>query len=93
MWFKLLLIISNQINIPEELQENIHVVNFPLPNKYEIREEVKQLANAISLSLSKDFCENLVNLFEGFTLEKIRKLFIKILAEEANIKPNYNESK
>nr|YP_008965620.1 conserved hypothetical plastid protein [Porphyridium purpureum]BAO23596.1 conserved hypothetical plastid protein [Porphyridium purpureum] len=84
------LIVSNQINIPEELREIIHVVSFPLPNKYEIREEVTQLSNAVNLTLTKEFIEKLVNLFEGFNLEKIRKLFITILAEEYKIKSNYN---
>nr|YP_009297200.1 hypothetical protein Psor_068 [Porphyridium sordidum]AOM66543.1 hypothetical protein Psor_068 [Porphyridium sordidum] len=89
--FKLKLIISNKIDIPEELQESIHIVSFPLPNKYEIREEITQLSQAINLSISKEVNENLVNLFEGFSLEKIRRLFIKILAEESKIRSNYNQ--
>ena len=78
---KNLIIISSEINIPDSLKELITVIEFPLPNYLEIQEEIKRLVNSLQQNISSDRINELTVACQGLSLERIRRVFSKIIAQ------------
>ena len=82
---KNLIIISSEINIPDSLKELITVIEFPLPNYLEIQEEIKRLVNSLQQDISSDRINELTVACQGLSLERIRRVFSKIIAQYGEI--------
>jgi|TARA_B110000971_G_scaffold188590_1_gene198440 SpoVK/Ycf46/Vps4 family AAA+-type ATPase len=82
---KNMIIISSKTNIPESLQDIITILEFPLPNKFEINAELSRLLKALNHNISEDLLERLVKACQGLTLERIRRVFSKIIVESNSI--------
>ena len=84
---KTIIIIADDITIPESLSELITVVNFDLPQPSEIRKELLRVQESLGYSIPQASLDNLVQSCQGLSLERIRRVLSKIIAtyKEINI--------
>jgi SpoVK/Ycf46/Vps4 family AAA+-type ATPase len=82
---KNLIIIAPEINIPESLKELITVIEFPLPNYLEIQEELKRLIKSLQQDITLDRLDELTLACQGLSLERIRRVLSKIIAQYGEI--------
>ena len=82
---KNLVIIAPEINIPESLREIITVIEFPLPNPLEIREELKRLLNSLQQTITEIQLDELTIACQGLSLERIRRVLSKIITKYGKI--------
>lgn len=77
---KTIIIISSEVNIPNDLRDFINVLSFELPNKAEIQKELIRLFDSLNLDLDSKLLENLTKTCQGLSLERIRRVLSKIIA-------------
>ena len=82
---KNLIIISAEINIPDSLREFITVIEFPLPSYVEITEELNRLMTSLQQDIPKQTLANLANACQGLSLERIRRVLSKVIAQYGEI--------
>ena len=82
---KNLIIISPEVNIPDSLKELITVIEFPLPNYNEIQEELKRLINSLQQNMTTEQLNELTLACQGLSLERIRRVLSKIIAQHGEI--------
>jgi SpoVK/Ycf46/Vps4 family AAA+-type ATPase len=82
---KNLIIISSEVNIPDSLKELITVIQFPLPTYSEIQEELKRLINSLKQNISQAQLTELTLACQGLSLERIRRVLSKIIAQYGEI--------
>jgi AAA+ superfamily predicted ATPase len=82
---KNIIIVSTDVNIPDGLRELITVVNFPLPTLQEICEELKRLTESLDQKISNDELLRLGAACQGLSLERIRRVLSKIIAQYGEI--------
>ena len=82
---KNIIIVSTEVNIPDSLRELITVVNFPLPTLQEICEELKRLTESLDQKMSNDDLLRLGAACQGLSLERIRRVLSKIIAQYGEI--------
>ena len=82
---KNIIIISSEINIPDTLKEIITVMEFPLPSYAEISEELKRLMKSLQQEISDEVLANISGACQGLTLERIRRVLSKIIAQYGNV--------
>jgi len=64
--------------IPSILSDCIHTLNMPLPNEYEIEQEVKKVLNMAELNDSNQI-KSLTHAYKGFSINKIRESLSHII--------------
>lgn len=79
-----IIISATTVQIPNILNEYIHLISFPLPNSKEIEIEVKRLLQIIHIEDSK-YIENLKQAYKGFSIDKIRQSFSKIILSKISL--------
>jgi len=77
---KTIIIIAPEIIIPEDLRELVTVLEFSLPDVNEIRQELNRLLKLLEQNLEKKDLDNLVRSCQGLSLERIRRVLSKIIA-------------
>ncbi len=77
---KTIIIIASEIRIPEEIRELITILDFNLPDVNEIRQELNRLLNLLEQKLEKNDLDNLVRSCQGLSIERIRRVLSKIIA-------------
>ena len=82
---KNIIIISADINIPDTLKEIITVVDFPLPTYAEICEELNRLMKSLQQEIPNNVLMNITAACQGLTLERIRRVLSKIIAQYGEI--------
>jgi SpoVK/Ycf46/Vps4 family AAA+-type ATPase len=82
---KNIVIVSSEVNIPDNLKEIITVVNFPLPTFSEICEELKRLTESLDQKISNEDLLRLASACQGLSLERIRRVLSKIIAQYGKI--------
>ncbi|MFK8186422.1 MAG: AAA family ATPase [Phormidesmis sp.] len=85
---KNIIILSSQLTIPDELSNIITVLEFPLPNKEEIRMEVERLLGATGSQLSPQDTDELVRSCQGLALERIRRVLARGIAAHGTFEPD-----
>ncbi len=85
---KTILIIGSEVNIPKELQDLITLIQFPLPSALEIKDELIHLIKALNIEVERELFENLTRACQGLSLERIRRVFCKIIATYKTIDSN-----
>ena len=78
---KNIIILSSEVNIPDSLRELITVIEFPLPTYFEIQEELKRLINSLQQDISTNQLTELTLACQGLSLERIRRVLSKIIAQ------------
>ncbi|CAD5948926.1 putative AAA domain-containing protein ycf46 [Planktothrix tepida] len=82
---KNLIIISPQVSIPSDLSEVLTVLEFPLPNKTEIKTEVERLLMATGHPIEPRLLDEMVRSFQGLSLERIRRILAKAIATHGEL--------
>lgn len=77
---KTVVIIGSDLAIPKELQDLITVLEFALPSKTEITDELNRLVDSLNINTTQEFSENLAQACQGLSLERIRRVLSKIIA-------------
>lgn len=85
---KTIIIIGSDLNVPKELQDLITVVEFQLPSKDEISQELSRLINSLNIKIDSQLFENLASACQGLSLERIRRVLSKIIATYKTIDDN-----
>ncbi len=80
-------ILAPKITIPEHLTEVITVLEFPLPQALEIRQELGQITANIGTKLEPRVIDELVQASQGLSLERIRRVLAKAVAEHGELTP------
>lgn len=83
-----IIIVASQINIPDSLSEYFSILEFPLPNSQELKIEIEQLAcSTNNTQLDKQAIDELVRAGQGLSLERIRRVLAKAIAENSQLRP------
>jgi SpoVK/Ycf46/Vps4 family AAA+-type ATPase len=85
---KTIIIIGSDLSVPKELQDLITVVEFELPSKDEITQELNRLINSLNIQIDSQLFENLASACQGLSLERIRRVLSKIIATYKTIDDN-----
>jgi SpoVK/Ycf46/Vps4 family AAA+-type ATPase len=85
---KTIIIIGSDLNIPKELQDLVTIVEFQLPSKDEISQELSRLINSLNIKIDSQLFENLTSACQGLSLERIRRVLSKIIATYKTIDDN-----
>jgi SpoVK/Ycf46/Vps4 family AAA+-type ATPase len=85
---KTIIIIGSDLNVPKELQDLITVIEFQLPSKEEIHQELNRLINSLTIKIDSQLFENLASACQGLSLERIRRVLSKIIATYKTIDDN-----
>ena len=85
---KTIIIIGSDLTIPKELQDLITVLQFQLPFKEEIEQELNRLMNSLKIKIDSELFENLTRACQGLSLERIRRVLSKIIATYKTIDEN-----
>jgi SpoVK/Ycf46/Vps4 family AAA+-type ATPase len=81
------IIISPLLRLPEELEKDITIVDFPLPDKQELEELIRQIASDISdnsalrVDLDEKSIESIVDASVGLTINEAENVFAKTLVQ------------
>jgi SpoVK/Ycf46/Vps4 family AAA+-type ATPase len=89
---KNLIILAPQISIPNDLSEAITILEFPLPNAEEIRSEIAKLLQATQQNLVTSALDDLVRASQGLSLDRVRRVLGRAIAEHQSIEPADVES-
>ncbi len=84
---KTLVILAAQLTIPDELSETMTVLEFTLPDAAAIRQEVRQLLAATNADLPAAMVEDLVRTCQGLSLERIRRVLGRAIADHGGFTP------
>jgi hypothetical protein len=84
---KTLIILAPQITIPDELGETVTVLEFTLPNAAAIRQAVGQLLAATNADLSMAMLDEVVRTCQGLSLERIRRVLARAIADHGSFTP------
>ncbi len=82
---KTIILTSHALELPEELQEEVTVINFPLPNIQEIDRLISHVAKPEQLQVSGLVREQLVKACQGLSRAKIGRILAKALAAKQEI--------
>jgi SpoVK/Ycf46/Vps4 family AAA+-type ATPase len=82
---KNIIIISSELSIPDTLKEFITVVDFPLPSYEEIVDELNRLLTSLKQEISPQTIANIANACQGLSLERIRRVLSKVIAQYGEI--------
>lgn len=82
---KTIIIIGSECKIPNELQDLITVLQFQLPIKTEISQELNRLIESLSIEIESELFDNLTQACQGLSLERIRRVLSKIIATHKTI--------
>ena len=85
---KTIIIIGSEFNIPKELQDLVTVLQFQLPVKKEINQELTRLVTSLNIQVEPELFENLTRACQGLSLERIRRVLSKIIATYKTIDTN-----
>jgi SpoVK/Ycf46/Vps4 family AAA+-type ATPase len=89
---KNLIVLAPQISIPNDLSEAITILEFPLPNAEEIRSEITKLLQATQQNLASSALDDLVRASQGLSLDRVRRVLGRAIAEHQSIEPADVES-
>ena len=90
-----IIVLASQINIPDSLSEFFAILEFPLPNPDELRSEIEQIIRSLNssnnpqnnLQMDKSAINDLVRAGQGLSLERIRRVLAKAIAENGQLRP------
>lgn len=79
---KTIIISASDRTIPDEIRELITVLEFRLPDVNEIRQELVRLLSLLDQELDREDLESLIQSCQGLSLERIRRVLSKIIANK-----------
>lgn len=82
---KNIIIVAPEINLPSELKEVFTIVEFALPQADEIKTEIQRLSSSTGQSLNEQFLGELVRSAQGLSLERIRRVLTRAIAQNGKL--------
>lgn len=82
---KNIVVIAPQVNIPQELTEIFTVLDFPLPSREEIKQEITRLISATGQPVKDRLLNDLVLSAQGLSMERIRRVLTRAIAEHGKL--------
>ena len=82
---KNIVIVSSEVSIPDTLREHITLIEFPLPSYNDILEELNRLMTSLQQEMSDEVLFNLATACQGLSLERIRRVLSKVIAQYGEI--------
>ncbi len=82
---KTLVLMSPVLEIPAELDEQITVINFPLPSTEDIKLAINQAIPSEQIRLSRDRLEQLIKACTGLTRDRIFQILAKAIVQKQYI--------
>lgn len=82
---KTIIILSNTLELPNDLNTLFTIIEFELPNSTEIKLEIQRLIDKLKYKLKPEFLEQIVRAAQGLPLENIRQIFSKSLVKYKTI--------
>ena len=82
---KSLIIVATELDIPKELSDLITVLEFTLPTSSEIKKELLRLFESLNNDIDPKFLEILIRACQGLSIEKIRRVLSKSIAQYGSI--------
>lgn len=82
-----IVIIAPSLNLPQELEKDVTVIDFPLPSAEEIRATLESILEAlkgndkVDISLTEDEKETVVRSALGLTLEEVESVFARSVVQ------------
>lgn len=77
---KNIVLLSAQLSVPDDLSEDITILEFPLPTVAEIQTEVERLLSATGSQLPPRTVDELVRSCQGLSMERIRRVLARGIA-------------
>jgi hypothetical protein len=79
---KALIILSPELELPQELEKNVAIIDWPLPEKEHLHEKIGQMletlktrkSSKLKLEYSKEELDNIVDSFQGLTLTECEQV-------------------
>jgi SpoVK/Ycf46/Vps4 family AAA+-type ATPase len=84
---KNLILLSPQITIPADLSEAIAILEFPLPATSDIGTEIQRLMPQSAQTLSAKQLNDLIRACQGLSIDRIRRVLAKAIADRGEIRP------
>ncbi|MEB3272462.1 MAG: AAA family ATPase [Prochlorothrix sp.] len=84
----LILLVSPQFSLPPDLAEVAVLLEFPPPSSADIRQEVQDLTAALGQRLDPAALEEWVRSCQGLSLERIRRVIARSIADHATLRPD-----
>jgi SpoVK/Ycf46/Vps4 family AAA+-type ATPase len=83
-----IIILASQVNIPDRLGEVITILEFPLPESAEIRQEIQQMLADTQNKTQIEFSalDELVRSSQGLSLDRLRRVLAKAIAENGYLR-------
>jgi len=78
---KSLIILATETEIPKELADIITILEFNLPSRGEIKNELLRLGQSLDKEFNPEFLEILIRSCQGLSIEKIRRALSKSIAQ------------
>jgi ATP-dependent 26S proteasome regulatory subunit len=85
---KTIIILASDLKIPHELKDLVTVLDFQLPLENEINQELNRLIHSLNITVDPKLLENLTQVCQGLSLERIRRVLSKIIAIYKTIDSN-----
>ena len=82
---KNIVLLSSQLQIPQDLTDVLTIVDFPLPTKAEIETEIQRLLATTGQSLGPKLLDDLARAAQGLPLERIRRVLTRCLARQGRL--------
>lgn len=82
---KNIIVVAPEINLPSELKEVFTIVEFALPQADEIKIEIQRLSSSTGQSLNEQFLGELVRSAQGLSLERIRRVLTRAIAQNGKL--------
>ncbi|MEY3869795.1 MAG: hypothetical protein RLZZ338_3686 [Cyanobacteriota bacterium] len=83
--FKTLILTSPTLELPDELRDEVTVIDFPLPNTQEILSLISQIVQPENLKITGLALEQLVKACQGLSRARIRRVLGKALAAKQQV--------
>ncbi len=82
---KNIIIVSSELVLPDPLKDLLVTVEFPLPSYQEIYDELTRLVNSLQQTVSPETIGNLSVACQGLSMERIRRVLSKVIAQYGEI--------
>lgn len=84
---KNIILLSPQLSLPDDLSEVVTVLEFPLPQRDEIRLEMERLLSTLGQSLEPRVLDDFVRSAQGLSMERIRRVLARAIATHGELQP------
>ncbi|MEB3162939.1 MAG: AAA family ATPase [Prochlorothrix sp.] len=84
----LILLVSPQFTPPPDLAEVVVLLEFPPPSSEEIRQELQEITAGLGQRLEAGPLEDLVRSCQGLSLERIRRVIARAIADHGQLQAN-----